>query len=123
MNYLCVTIDAKLTHTNHISQVADKAAKFVAAVCRLMPNVAGPRVSKRRLLMEVAHSIMLYGAEVWAKALEMNKYRRRLAAVQRRAALRVVCAYRSVSEKAVLVIASIVPIDLLAKERAVVYEE
>ena len=123
VKYLGVTIDAKLTYWNYINQAADKAAKSVAALSRLMPNVAGPRASKRRLLMEVAHSIMLYGAEVWAKSLVFNKYRRRLGSVQRRAALRVACAYRSVSEKAVLVVAGIVPIDLLAKERAVVYEE
>ena len=122
VKYIGVNIDAKLTYWNHISQAGDKAAKSVAALSRLMPNVAGPRASKRRLLMEVAHSIMLYGAEVWAKALEMNKYRRRLGSMQRRAELRVACAYRSVSEIAVLVVAGIVPIELLAKERAVVYE-
>ena len=76
-----------------------------------------------RLLIEVAHSIMLYGAEVCAKAQEISKYRSRLASVQRRILLGVACAYRSVSKKAVLVIADIIPIDLLGKERAVVYEE
>ncbi len=40
-----------------------------------------------------------------------------MAAVQRRGALRVSCAYRTVSEAAVLVIAGTPPIDLLAQER------
>ena len=43
--------------------------------------------------------------------------------MQRIAALRVVCAYRLVSEKALLVVASMIPIDLFAKERAFVYKE
>ena len=63
--------------------------------------------------MSVMTSILLYGAEIWAKALEIEKYRKRMAAVQRRGALRVSCAYRTVSEAAVLVIAGTPPIDLL----------
>ena len=123
MKYLGVIIDTKLTYLPHIKQAADKAAKMVAALSRLMRNVSGPRASKRRLLMDVAQSIMLYGAGVWAEAMAVDKYRKRLASVQRNAALRVACAYRSVSEKAVLVVAGMMLIDLLARERAEVFEE
>ena len=45
--------------------------------------------------MSVAYSILLYDAEIWADALNVSKYRRRIASVQRRCALRVVCAYRT----------------------------
>ena len=107
VEYLGETTDTKLTHWTHISQVADKAAKTVAVISRLMPNMAGPRASKRRLLMEVAHSIMLYGADILANPREMNKYRERLASL-----LRVACAYRSGSEKVVLVVTGIIPIAL-----------
>nr|CAH7734126.1 unnamed protein product [Callosobruchus chinensis] len=37
---------------------------MVASLSRLMPNIAGPKPSKRRTLMSVAHSIILYGAEI-----------------------------------------------------------
>ncbi|XP_046670981.1 uncharacterized protein LOC124360988 [Homalodisca vitripennis] len=53
---------------------------------------------------------------------EAETYRRKVAAVQRRGALRVACAYRTVSEAAVLVIAGAAPIDLLAFERAKLYD-
>ena len=46
--------------------------------------------------------------------MEVNNYRKRMAAVQRRGALRVACAYRTVSGEAVAVIAGIISIDLLA---------
>ncbi|XP_026464661.1 uncharacterized protein LOC113367250 [Ctenocephalides felis] len=49
-------------------------------------------------------------------------YRRKIASVQRRGALRVTCAYRTVSEAAVLVIAGAIPIDLLAFERVKLYD-
>ena len=41
--------------------------------------------------------------------------------VQRQGALRVACAYRTVSEATVLVIAGIIPIMLLARERKFIY--
>ena len=47
----------------------------------------------RRLLLRAAESIILYGAKVWADDMRYEKYRKRLAAVQRREALRVACSY------------------------------
>ena len=73
--------------------------------------------------MSVANSIMLYGAEVWVPAMEKMVYRRRLSTVQRRAALRVSCSYRTVSGPAILVIAGVTPIHLLAQERKTVFDE
>ena len=67
--------------------------------------------------MSTAHSVLLYGAEVWSGALTKRVNRQRLARVQRRGALRVASAYRTVSESAVLVIAGVIPIALLAEER------
>lgn len=67
--------------------------------------------------MSVVHSILLYGSEVWENQLRHEKYRKKLSSVQRRAALRVACAYRTVSEVVVLVIAKANPIELIANER------
>lgn len=119
--YLGVIVDTKMTFLEHIRQTADKAAKGVAALSRLMANVGGPKSSKRRLLMTAVQSTLLYGAEVWAEALDKRTYKKRLCQVQRRGALRVASAYRTVSEPAVLVIAGVIPIDLLAKERRAIY--
>lgn len=121
LRYLGIKLDAKLTFWAHIQGASDKAATMAAKLSRLMPNVAGPRSSKRRILMSVVHSILLYGAEIWADALEVERNRKKMASVQRRSALRTASAYRTVSEAAVLVVAGVIPIDLLAKERKRVY--
>ena len=42
--------------------------------------------------------------------------------VQRRCALRIACSYRTVSEEAVLLIAGVLPIRLMAKQRKLVYD-
>jgi len=119
--YLGVMIDCKMSFSEQIRRTADKASKGVASLGRLMANVGGPRSSKRRLIMSSVNSVLLYGAEVWAHALNKRCYREQLLRVQRRGALRVASAYRTVSEPAVLVIAGVIPIHLLARERQAIY--
>ncbi|XP_031784078.1 uncharacterized protein LOC116417085 [Nasonia vitripennis] len=87
-----------------------------------MANVRGPRPIVRRLLMATTNSILLYGAEVWADVMTMNKYRKKIMEVQRREALRIACSYRMVATEASVVIAGVIPVDLLAIERKRIYE-
>jgi hypothetical protein len=119
--YLGLVIDSKMTFFEQIKKTAEKASKGVMALSRLMANVGGPKSGKRRLLMSAVQSVLLYGAEIWADSLEKDMYRKRLSQVQRRSALRVASAYRTVSEAAILVIAGCIPIHLLAKERKAIY--
>ena len=72
--------------------------------------------------MSVVHLILLYDAEVWAEALDVEFHRKKPGAVQRRCALRIACSYRTVSEEAVLVIAGVMPIRLMVKQRKLVYD-
>ncbi|KAG8229087.1 hypothetical protein J437_LFUL010770 [Ladona fulva] len=115
--YLGVEFDSKLTFWPQIKNSSDKAAATTVSLSRLMANVGSPKQCKRKLLMAVVESQLLYGVEIWASALNTAKYRKSITVVQRRGALRVACSYRTVSEAAVLVIAGTIPIDLLAKER------
>lgn len=122
LKYLGITIDRKLNFWEHIKRAADKASKTTTQLSRLMANVGGASSSKRKVIMAVTHSILLYGSEIWADSLKHEKYRKRMAAVQRRGALRITSAYRTVSEPAVLVIAGVIPVALLAEERKQVYQ-
>lgn len=72
--------------------------------------------------MATTNSILLYGAEIWAEAMQKGNYMERPEKVQRLGALRVACAYRTVSKEAILVIAGATPISLLATERQRIYE-
>ncbi|XP_033225885.1 uncharacterized protein LOC117178565 [Belonocnema kinseyi] len=122
--YLGVHVDKKLRHWSHILKAADKASTMVAKLSRLMPNNKGPSERQRKTLMSVAHSIMLYGSEIWVRALNIQKYeyRKRIVSVQRRYALCIASAYRTVSASAVMVVAEVIPIFRLAMERKGVYE-
>ena len=107
IKYLGILLVTKLTLWSQIKLVADKAATVTAALSRIMANISGPKPSKRRLLISVTHLILLYGEEIWADALKLEKYRRSMSAVQWSGALRVACSYRMVSESLVLVLSLI----------------
>lgn len=122
VKYLGLHIDTKLTYWEQIRYATEKASKMTILLSRLMANTGGPTQNKRRIVMNVTNAILLYGCEIWADALKRDIYRKQMAAVQRRGALRVASSYRTVSEPAVLVIASVPPIDLMAQERKRIFE-
>lgn len=122
IKYLGVTLDRGMTFAPHVKEVAARAAKTASALARLMPNKGGPRSSKRRILGSVTHSIMLYASPVLRQPMKKARIRQYYAQVQRRMAVRICSAYRTVSTEAALVIAGIPPIDLLVAERANILE-
>ena len=117
IKYLRLQLDCRLSFGEHLKITAAKAIQCGAGLARLIPNIGGPREVKRRLVASVVHSRLLYAAPVWVKALQNHSIQRRLFSAQRLVALRIVSAYRTASTSAVLVLASVPPIDLLAEER------
>ncbi len=68
----------------------------------------GPSESKRKLLVNVAISVLLYGSPIWADTINTREYwRTEIVLVQWKAALRCVSAYRTVPTEAVCVLAGI----------------
>lgn len=124
MKYLGLKLDSKWTFRPHFQCVAPRAERVSVALGRFLPNLRGPDERVRRLYVEVVHSIMLYGAPVWAP--EMCRIRLMsdpIKRVQRQMALRVVRAYRTVLYAAATALARIPPIDLLADARKTVFDK
>ena len=119
IKYLGVVIDSRLSFKAHLDYTHEKVAKACTALARMMPNRRGPRQARRSLLQNVVRSIILYGSSIWAEALKHQSYRRGIESVYRLGALRVCCAFRTISAEAALVLAGSVPIDLLARESQV----
>ncbi|XP_046685643.1 uncharacterized protein LOC124371357 [Homalodisca vitripennis] len=88
--------------------VCNKAARVLTSLSRWTENIVGPRTDKRRLLMSTVNATFLYGVKVWAS-------------VQRRAALRVACVYRTVSGAAIMNVAGVIPLDLLISEGRMIF--
>ena len=70
----------------------------------------------------MVHLKLPYAAPVWANTLQNHAIQRRLFSAQRSVALRIVSAYITISTSAVLVLASVPPIDLLAEERQEIFQ-
>jgi len=113
VRYLGLVLDAGWTFRDHFDRLLTRADRMVAALSRLMPNLGGRR---RQLYAGVVHSVIMYGAPVWADIIVKDrKIRQRLWAIQRRISLRVIYAYRTVSWDAAAILAGLVPGDILAE--------
>ncbi|XP_030757325.1 uncharacterized protein LOC115883146 [Sitophilus oryzae] len=121
IRYLGVMLDARLNFKQQVEHVCTTASVVRVSLSRLMPNVGGPKQIRRSLLSSVVTPVLTYGISIWADALRIQGTRRRVASVYRLSALRVSSAFRTVSEDAVCVIAEMFPIEILAKERQVLY--
>jgi len=62
MLYLEIVVDRRLSFKEYVQRVADKILGVVTQLSRIMPNIGGPKEGKRRLLVAVAHSVLMYGA-------------------------------------------------------------
>lgn len=121
IKYLCVHIDSKWKFTEHTRIVATRAGNVVKRLARIMTNINAAKRTKRKLLSNVAYSVMLYGAPVWADQMSATGWTE-LLKVQRRICLRVASGYCTISREAVSVITSIAPLNLLAKERKQIHD-
>ncbi|GBP72506.1 hypothetical protein EVAR_47084_1 [Eumeta japonica] len=122
IRYLGVMIDARLNFKQRVEHVSAKASVVRASLARLMPNVRGPKQSRRWLLLSVVTSILTYEISIWADALEIQEAWRKPGPVYPLSALRVASAFRTISEQeTVCVISGTLPLRVLAVERRVLY--
>lgn len=118
IRYLGVELDTQLFFTAHVAGASARSFKSALAIGRLMPNILGPSTSKRKLLGSVVNSKLLYASMSWAEeATRTAKNRAAMTRPQRQIALRTIRAYRTVSTEGALLLASIIPADLLTLER------
>lgn len=121
LKYLGVMLDDRLSFKQHIEYCSEKAARMQMALSRMLPNIGGPKQERRLLLARVVSSVLLYAAPIWAAALSTREATRKLARPYRRSALRAISGFRTISDEAALVLAGMIPIDILADEMGRIY--
>lgn len=123
IKYLGVVLDRRLSFNAHIKHAGAKASRCYSALARMLPNLGGPRSSRRHLLASVVKSVFLYGAPIWIDSLKAEQNRKICNRIQRLTAIRVIRAYRTTSGAAAMVIAGMLPLDLAAAESKLLYDE
>ncbi|KAI4485714.1 hypothetical protein M0802_012575 [Mischocyttarus mexicanus] len=119
LKYLGLTLDLEWSFRPHFAELVLKMERVVRALCRLLSNLHGPCERKRRLYSSVIYSVLLYGVPVWwHAAVGDRRIRKNVSKVQRKVALRVCCAYKTVSHSAAIMIAGIIPLYHLAPHLA-----
>lgn len=115
--YLRVKFDSRMTFRSHIRNIANSTRGIIDFLAKIMPNSGGPNANKRRLIMNIANSRLLYAAPLWANTvMKYTTSRGTILGAQRAAALCIIRAYRTVSSEAALAIAGTPPANLLAVE-------
>lgn len=122
VKYLGVYLNWQRTFGTHVTEVCLKAGDRAARLSRMLPNIGGPSEIKRRLLVGVVQSIILYAAPIWVEAIRIKKYEKTLLSTQRKILMRVISAYKTISVEATQAITGTPPITLLALERARIHE-
>ncbi|XP_035742491.1 uncharacterized protein LOC118450749 [Vespa mandarinia] len=122
VKYLGIVIDSRMSFRPHFEAVIPKAEDILRYLRRLFSNLHGQGERKQRLYGGVIHSVLLYGAPVWwCAVMEDMRIGRAVRSLQRKVAIRVCCAYRTVSFHAAMMIAGITPLAHLAPQLAETY--
>lgn len=64
VKYLRVTLNSRLSFIRYMMEVAEGALKTATAVDRVMNNLGGLKMTKRRLLSIVVNSKLMYAAPI-----------------------------------------------------------
>lgn len=122
IKYLGLTIRDDWSVRDHLEKVAIKVEITINKLGRLMATKKGPSEKKRKLYKNITNSIILYGAAVWAKELnERPNISKKIHALQRKILLRVIRAYRTVSQDIALVLARNPSVEIQAAKMEAVY--
>ncbi|KAH8415753.1 hypothetical protein KR222_006686 [Zaprionus bogoriensis] len=116
IKYLGVMIDTKLYFKEHLKYMNEKAVTLYSALSRIMLNTRAPKQERRRLLMSSTRAAMLYAAPVFHEALKKPSYYREANSTYRLCAIRVACAFRTVSDEATMLIAGMIPFSELVEK-------
>ena len=110
MKYLGIIIDKTLTFREHMKQATDKCRKLIFALSRSAKlNWGFSHKALKTLYTGGIQSLLLYGAPVWAEAVEKASYRNILTRVQRLINIKITKAYRTISNEALCIITGLNP--------------
>lgn len=121
VRYLGVDLDERMGVTSHVLRVCENAKKLFHSLARVSREGWGLNHKTLVIIYKgVAEAQFTYAAAGWYDRLNCHHIRS-LESAQRNILLGVTKAYRTVSKDAVVVLAGVLPVDILIKKRALMY--
>jgi ribonuclease HI len=122
LKYLGIIFDYKLTFRDHINYIVEKCTKLTFALAKSAKiNWGLGHKALRTIYVGGILPLLLYGAPVWIKAMEKEKYKNKVSRVQRLINIKMAKAYRTVSSEALCVVTGMTPIHLKIEQAAEFY--
>lgn len=59
--YLGVNFDSRMIFRSHIKSIVNSTRGIIASLAKLLPNVGDPSINKRKLIINITNSRLLYG--------------------------------------------------------------
>jgi len=113
----------KITFRDHINYIEEKCTKLIFSLSKSAKITWGLKHETLKTIYTGGIlPLLLYGAPVWKSALNKHCYKAKLIRIQRLINIRIAKAYRTVSNEALCVIASIKPIHIKIEEAGRDYE-
>lgn len=125
LRYLGVLVSENLNFAAHINAMTERLKKVFMSFYTLSKTSNGYSCLSLRILYKgLFQPLATYGCEMWGPVVLRNKnVMRTMISVQRQILIRVCKAYRTISADACCVVAGVIPIDLLVKERINIFED
>ena len=118
LKYLGIIIDSKLTFREHINYVAEKCTKLIFALSKSAKiNWGLGHKALKTIYVGGILPLLLYGAPVWIRAMEKEKYKNKITRVQRLINIKIVKAYRTITYDASCVIAGVRPTQITIEQK------
>ena len=117
IRYLGIIFGSKLAFREHITYTEGKCAKHIFSLAKSSKITWGLKHKALKTVYTGAIlPLILYGAPVWKGALNSSCYKDELVRIQRLINIKIVKAYRTVSNGALSIITGLVPINIKIEE-------
>ena len=122
LKYLGVIIHHKLLWYEHFNYVTAKASRLLTKLGMACHTTWGLNGTNIKIVYKNAiEPLLLYGSSVFSEAFDNVKIKKKLLSTQRGFALRIIKGYRTISTDCALVLAGLLPINLVGKMAAIIY--
>jgi hypothetical protein len=117
LKYLGITLDSKLSFRDHIIHTAEKCSKLIFVLARSAKlNWGQGSAALKTIYTGAILPLLIYGAPVWAEAINKPCYKQKVIRVQRLINIRIAKAYHTISNEALCMITELTPIDFKIEE-------